>query len=88
MVVILLSAIAAMRNYPIWIAGSWNRKFRAQALTRVPAPQARELTPLPTAIHQRGGESGLSFQCARNLSRKLRIKDKTAPEIWNAVLAS
>jgi len=47
MVVILLSAIAAMRNYPIWIAGSWNREFRAQALTRVPAPQARELTPLP-----------------------------------------
>ena len=46
MVVIPLFAIAAIRNYPIRIAGSRNHEFRAQAMTRVPAPQ-RELTPTP-----------------------------------------
>ena len=70
MVVIPLFAITAIRNYPIRIAGSRNHQFRAQAITRVPAPQGRELAALPTAIHQRGGKTGLSFQCARNLSRK------------------
>ena len=44
MVVIPLSTIAAIRNYPIRIAGSRNREFRAQAMTRVPV--SREITPV------------------------------------------
>jgi len=47
MVVIPLSAIAAMRNYPIRIAGSRNREFRATSPDSSARAAARELTPLP-----------------------------------------
>jgi hypothetical protein len=50
-------------------------------MSRVPAPQGRELTPLPTAIHQRGGETGLSLSVRKEFkSENFALKTKRRPK--------